>query len=538
VRFSNQFALPFLLLSLAITSSAAAPTDGQRLYREGVLASGQALVGNRDASGEIHGQVAACVNCHRRSGLGAPEGRIVIPPITGTYLFHRGERPTNESAEAATGQKMMGRVHYTEETVARAIRDGVGWDGRKLDTLMPRYALDDADMRNLLAYLQALSAGPVPGVDADTLDFATIIAPGADPAQRQGMLDVLNHFFSDRANEYFGGHSPVLQTMRRIHYRVARRWRLHVWELTGEPASWGAQLDQHYAAEPVFAVISGLGTGTWEPVHRFCERQSVPCILPNVDLPAGGNNDFYNIYFSQGVLLEADLLAARLADEGAATRRIVQVYRAGAPEQAAADALRRKMQDAQWEVTDHVLAANAPAGDLASAFRGIAPGTALALWLRPSDIEALPATPPAAAHVYVSGLLGGMEEMPLAPAWRGVARVTYLFNLPQARTIALRYPLTWFENSHIPVVAQRVQVNTYIACQVLSQAVGDVLGDFVRDYLIEQIENMLSKRVFNGYYGNLSLGPGQRFASKGGYFIHFTQDRGKAIEADGDWTVP
>jgi hypothetical protein len=529
---------PALLPSMACASATAAPYPGERIYRDGLLADGQPLVGSRVAGGAVSGQAAACVNCHRRSGIGVSEGRIVIPPVTGNYLLHRGERPTTDAVAAATGQKMMGSAHYTDETVARAIRDGVGWDGRKLDVLMPRYTLANADMGQLLRYLHQLSSGPVPGVGADELDFATIVTPDTDPTERQGMLDVLNHFFNDRAQDYFGGRSPVLQSARRIHYRVSRRWRLHVWDLTGPPSTWEAQLDKRLAAEPVFAVISGLGGHTWEPVHRFCEHQSVPCLLPNVDLPVVAASDFYNVYFSKGVLLEAELLESRLTKPGSALKRVVQVYRAGDLGEAAAGALRRQLRAAHREVTDRVLPESPKAGDLQAALRGAAPDTALALWLRSADLKALPEAPPPAAEVFASGLLGGLENMPLAPSWRSVTRVTYPYNLPQSRTFQLNYPLRWFEAAHIPVVAERIQVDTYIACQVLSEAIGHVRGDFVRDYLLEQIESMLSIRIFNGYYNRLSLGPGQRFASKGGYFVRFAEAQGNHIAADGEWTVP
>ena len=67
-------------------------------------------------------------------------------------------------------------------------------DGRRLSFLMPRYDLDDATMASLAAHLRGLSAGPVPGVTRDTLHFATIVTPDADPVARQGMLDVLQRY--------------------------------------------------------------------------------------------------------------------------------------------------------------------------------------------------------------------------------------------------------------------------------------------------------------------------------------------------------
>ena len=70
------------------------------------------------------------------------------------------------------------------------------------------------------------------------------------------------------------------------------------------------------------------------------------------------------------------------------------------------------------------------------------------------------------------------------------------------------------------------------------ESVGALWGNFVRDYLLETYENMLSFRTLNAYYPHLSLGPGQRFASKGGYIVHFADAAGTRIVQDGEWIVP
>jgi hypothetical protein len=90
----------------------------------------------------------------------------------------------------------------------------------------------------------------------------------------------------------------------------------------------------------------------------------------------------------------------------------------------------------------------------------------------------------------------------------------------------------------IAVVAERVQVDTYVACGILSETLSDMLDAFVRDYLIERVETMLGHRLSNGYYPRLSLAPGQRFASKGGYLVRFAEGQGTQVVAAGEWTVP
>jgi hypothetical protein len=113
---------------------------------------------------------------------------------------------------------------------------------------------------------------------------------------------------------------------------------------------------------------------------------------------------------------------------------------------------------------------------------------------------------------------------------------TYPVDLPQNRKIRLIYPLTWFRAQHVPLVAERVQVDTYVACQVLSEAMGHAFGDVVPDYIIEQIENMVSLKLIDGYFPRLGLAPGQRFASKGGYIVQLTAP--DTVVANSDWLVP
>jgi len=105
---------------------------------------------------------------------------------------------------------------------------------------------------------------------------------------------------------------------------------LHVWKLTGPANTWEPQLQEHLAAEPVFAVLSGIGGKTWAPVHRFCEQAELPCLFPNVELPVVAESDFHSLYFSRGVLLEAGLIAHQLQEQPhwSTVRRLVQVYRA------------------------------------------------------------------------------------------------------------------------------------------------------------------------------------------------------------------
>jgi hypothetical protein len=82
-----------------------------------------------------------------------------------------------------------------------------------------------------------------------------------------------------------------------------------------------------------------------------------------------------------------------------------------------------------------------------------------------------------------------------------------------------------------------VQTDTYLSCVILSETLGHMLDSFVRDFLLERMEMMLSRRLVNGYFAHLGLAPGQRFASKGGYLVHLADGSDKVI-IDSDWITP
>jgi hypothetical protein len=257
------------------------------------------------------------------------------------------------------------------------------------------------------------------------------------------------------------------------------------------------------------------------------------------------DSDFYPVYYSRGVLLEADLVATHLFDSGAVQpRRLVQVYRSNDIGAAAAEALatRAKAANVAVEVraipaTRESRSASNSAAEVKRAIAGVDSNDALVLWLRESDLAALRGDPPARS-VYISGLMGGLESAPLPVRWRAATRMTYPYDLPELRRVRMNFPLGWFKVQGIPVTAERVQTNTYLACVILSETLGHMLDSFVRDFLLERMEMMLSRRLVNGYFPRLGLAPGQRFASKGGYVVRLPETAGDKLTVEGDWTTP
>lgn len=553
IRCLSGLLLIMLCSASTIPSSRAAGLDdnatalsvGRKIYRQGVLGSGTPLVGMRGGGLRLTGDTVACVNCHQRSGLGSREGQIYVPPISLRYLYFDPRHPSQQDLDLPYVEGMrITRKPYTNTTLARAIREGIGSDGRLLDYMMPHYPLTDADMAALIAYLGELDRHNARGVTHSVLHFATVITPDADPVKRQGMLAVLKRFFADK-NMAPVGATPRLRSSRKFKFWVNPQWQLHVWQLQGPPKTWKAQLKHDLEMEPVFAVVSGLGGRNWAPVHAFCEEEELPCLFPNIEVPpADADRDFYSLYFSRGVLLEADLIANRLSQyrHEAATdgsiKVVRQIYRAGDSGEVAARALAAVLRSRGMTVLNQKLDHAKGTRAIAKAVQRAAQADVLVLWLRPADIAALGKVPPTLHNVFLSGLMAGLDDAPLPADWRKVTRLTYPVGLPAERRISVDFALGWFRIRHIPVVAERVQANTYLACGVLASTLHRMVDTFVPEYLMERIEGMLDDRLITGYFPHLTLAPDQRFASKGGYIVAFADAQGTRIVKESPWIVP
>jgi hypothetical protein len=547
--------LTLLLLSFAVVARAGEPPPapppasaalleaGRRIYEDGVLPSGQPLRGVRLGGSAVEGPDAACILCHQRSGMGLTEGAVPVPPVTGPALFGKlelatyGRTPRRAPGMAFKDYHFKTRPPYTDASLASTMRSGVSPTGHAFEYMMPKYELADPEMAALLAYLRALSSQPSPGASAREMHFATVLVPGIEPARRQAFLDVLQGCFDEKlaaGGEPAAGEAP------------AQQWRLHVWQLEGAPDTWQAQLQARYEKQPVFATVSGLGGDEWAPVERFCEANRLPCLFPNAEVPGSAAGGRYSFYFYRGVLLEADVIASHLLEkrETLGQRRVIQVSRRDGAGARASAALAATLAGTPLVVENRLFEGVLAAGG--AEFReGLESSVVLVLWLREADLARLGkavSLPPKAGMVLVSGVLGGQENLPLPAAWRQKLLMTYPYDPPARWNRRMDFNLrTWLAQHGIARNDERMQGNTLAACNLLTEGVLRLRGQLLRDYLVEWTENyptQMGNAPAPQAFPRFSLGPGQRFSSKGAHIVRFAGANASRLVPEAEWIVP
>lgn len=510
---------------------------GRRIYMEGILPSGAPLKGARDNSIGLEGAAAACETCHRRSGMGSLEGSIVVTPITGNYLFAAPDNRPMALVDTHSPQNVT-RAHdpYTEETLAKAIREGVNVTGKQMSPLMPHYALNDVEVKAVSAYLRQLSSELSPGVGADNLHFATIVTPGVDKKQSDAMVAMILRGFNNR-NASQQRYSGRMRSAIDLIPRTLRNWELSVWELEGAPETWAAQLAENYQRDPVFAVISGISNTSWAPVHEFCQQTKLPCMLPSIDLPPK-DTATYPLYFSRGVALEADVLAMHLRNqEKKAPSRLVQVYQDNEVGRGAGQALTDALHDSGIKVENRIIHNQEPSS-LKEALKGLSNKDVVMLWLSPDDLTALNKIGPKKlpAITYVSGFLAKENYAFASKAWKPQMRVVYPYELGDKRKKNVAMLNEWLKTWQIPLVNEAFQSEVFFNVMFLTDLSSQMLDNLYRDYMIERAEDMLSVGANLSVYPHLSLARGQRFASKGAYIAKVDADG--ALIANSEWLVP
>jgi hypothetical protein len=557
-RYAGPRALPTLVLALLGATApvqgeearrAATPTQealrqGERIYREGILPSGEPVKAVVKGDIEVFGPMMSCESCHMRSGLGSFEGGVYSPPTNGPAIF----QPLKFIYKGFENPQLPPRrPAYTDESLADLLRYGYDPNVRELNDVMPRYELEDADMALLVAYLHTLSARLPPGVTNTTLSFATVVTDDVNPAERAAMLTALESYVSSKNRQaaYFETREGIrsrrmAEGMFASRELATRRLSLARWVLKGPPATWRSQLERYYRQHPVFALIGGITGGEWTPVHQFSEDHRLPCLFPLTDFPVISASDWYTLYLSKGFFQEGEGVARYLhgLDAKAGGTPILQVVRSSRAGRALSRGFLETWRDLGHEppVTVTLKPGDRLTPELLCKLPGGSPAGTLILWDGTASVpavEALAALADKPAMVFLSASYLGKGMRSIGEQARDFTYVAYPHRLPADPK---QKPKGGMGNRKFPPNPTRVDAQVEAIVQVLSMALMNMRGNYYRDNFLDSVDKTMDQEAVL-LYERLSFGPGQRYASKGCYIVQLAKGEKPELVRKSDWVI-
>jgi ABC-type branched-subunit amino acid transport system substrate-binding protein len=230
---------------------------GQQLYRGGIAADGTSVTATLGlGSLTLPASRVPCASCHGPDGLGRPDAGVVPSDITWASLTKPyGLRHDN------------GRSHppYTADAIIRAVTSGVDPAGTALDPAMPRYALSDQAVQDLVAYLKRLGSVGERGVGTKEIVVAAVVPTGGALGAIGSVVARLLSGYFDRVNREGGIYN------RQIVLKTA-----------GFDASGSAvqALRRLMNEKEVFAVVAPVVLGQEDAFAEYTESAALPVIGP------------------------------------------------------------------------------------------------------------------------------------------------------------------------------------------------------------------------------------------------------------------
>jgi cytochrome c oxidase subunit II len=124
-------------------------SNGEQIYQTGTSRSGPPITSRMEGMHGMANRRLACANCHGEKGEGGTfrmmMGVYEAPNIQ--YQVLTTEAHADEHEEHGP---------YTEETLKRAITEGLDADGQPLEWVMPRWNMTDAQLDDLIEYLKTI----------------------------------------------------------------------------------------------------------------------------------------------------------------------------------------------------------------------------------------------------------------------------------------------------------------------------------------------------------------------------------------------
>jgi len=467
---------------------------GKRIYTEGLDLEGRSVdarVGEADVV--LPSSALPCAGCHGKLAEGGEEGGVRPPPLAWNHLTkHYGHVHDNARRHPA----------FDPSSFSRALRDGRDPAENRLDSTMPRYTWDDADILALMSYLKRISAESVQGVTDQTLRIGTL-APrsGGLAGAGDAMLAALQ-FHIDRMNERGG--------------LFGRRIELVVADYEQDAGKTLTNLQRLLEEGDVFALISPFLVGIESAGAKLAARYRMPIVAPFSQSHGGRDTDLeYTFYLRSGFAEQAQASMTYHAGQSESAGNLLLIRPSGNLE-GVAEALESAAQEHGWQLREVALEQARDAwGALVSA--GLQNNERLVFFYGPrADLSGfMQAADELGWHpkITVPAALAGTEVFTLPVGFSDRLYLTHPD--PAGRQYYRTTPiLAAFLGSELHQPAyQELQLAALNAAQVLSECLKRSGHGLSRDKFLAALESL---HAWDSDIGpKLSFGVNQRVAARG-----------------------
>ncbi|MDT4953982.1 MAG: hypothetical protein QOJ02_2120 [Acidobacteriota bacterium] len=496
----------------------AAERRGKQIYLRGVSDGGPeitAMLGGGDT--EVPATAFACANCHGVTGEGSEEGGLAAPSLVWSALI-------SKQTSALT---TMERGPYTEATLVRAIREGLGPEGQRLHPGMPHYRMADEQAADLIQYLKKLGHDVDPGLSETTIKIgAALPMTGPLAPLGQDIKDTLNASFAE-ANEQGGIYG--------------RRFELVVEDSRGDLTGTSEATRKLVERDGVFALMGSFEPKGSKDANEFLRQNEVPLVgpvtlSPHVSIPpnrfifyllptfsdqARSLVDFISTKRTQGQVAYSAQMTQQAAPPKSPARKlsVAVIYMSGEME---ADALEGLRAQARLRSVDLVFEQGYEAGRFAPA-----PVVEMMARKKPdyvfffgagSDITACAREMERvhlSAPLVSSVMMLGREAFDLSPETAARTLLSYPSALPDQGDFAEF--LNVMQHRGVRLRSPAFQTVAYAATKTLIEAVKLSTRHLSRATLISTLEGL--RDYATGVIPPVSFGPNRRVGIEGSFVV-------------------
>ena len=506
VRRGIAVALCAAGLALAGIGAGAAELDarelaGRQIFLKGTSPSGARITALLGTSGlELSGEAIACGNCHGEDGRGRAEGGVVPSSIEWLELV----KPYGHDHE---GQRRHGA--FDEQSLQRAVMQGLDPAGNALGSAMPRYTMSAHDFGSLVAYLKKLESDLDPGLSMGTLRIGTLLPP-------QGRMGDLGRVVRDLLVAYFAD----LNTRGGIH---GRQLELVVEPLPEDLAQAPARARTLLTERNVFAVLAPVSAGIELGLAEAAHSAQVPVIGPLTLYPeAAQASNPYVFHLLPGVDDMARLLARHAARELKLAERPIVLWHADSTDGIArARQIETGLRESGWRspILLPLPARGASHDALAATMkaRGAASVLVLATGAEVGALAASLARADWTPHLLVPGALASRELLALPAAFRDHVTLAYPTAPGNQRESALRELARLLQGQAGARAHQPSLVSAYAAALLMVEGLKRTGRDLSRRKLLATLETVQS--FDTGLTPRLSYNADRRIGALGGYLV-------------------